>query len=139
MHEWDSKLGNGDMEENRGGENMEKTKEPGNIASDGVEQQTWNRKVKLVEKQTVRKDENTTRKDRSEERRNTRKDGMKFKTVEKRTPKKPVPTPIQSPRMPSAVTETRTRDPSSGRLVLELLCKGGGLMLAHCMYVFIVK
>ena len=54
---------------------MEKTKEPGKIVSDGVGQQTWNRNVKLVEKQTVRKEENTTRKARSEERKITRKSG----------------------------------------------------------------
>ena len=67
LHEWDSKLeGYRDMEEKGRGENKDKSKKPSNITSDGVRQQTGNRKFKLVEKQTVRKDENMTMKDRSE-------------------------------------------------------------------------
>ena len=64
-----------EMEEKVGGDNKGKSKELSQKAANGVGQQTGIKNYKLDEKQAVNKCENTARKDRSGERRNTCKDG----------------------------------------------------------------
>ena len=51
-------------------------------------------------------------------------------------PEKPTQTPIRPPQNPRGVTETRTRDPSSGRRASNRLCHEAALLLTCSPKVF---